>query len=110
MWRPVPLRVRRLPANAVTDELTERPAPLFATRPWAQAAALHYEGEEGEGAKQAEEGEEGELPDSVVMGGVIYHADGTSAIHFEGGESAALARLQHYLWDADCLGRCAGTK
>ena len=44
------------------------------------------------------------MPDSIVLGGIIFHSDGSSAVHFEGGETAALARLQHYLWDADCLG------
>lgn len=31
-------------------------------------------------------------------------ADPRGAMPFPGGESAALARLQHYIWDADCLG------
>ena len=31
------------------------------------------------------------------------HADPRGVLPFRGGERAALARVQHYLWDADCL-------
>ena len=31
-------------------------------------------------------------------------ADSRGVLPFEGGETAALKRLKHYLWDADCLG------
>ena len=31
-------------------------------------------------------------------------ADPRGVMPFKGGEGPALARLKHYLWDADCLG------
>lgn len=39
----------------------------------------------------------------LSAGALTAKADPRGALPFKGGETAALARLQHYLWDADCL-------
>ena len=43
----------------------------------------------------------GELPTLRDFGHDITDVDVRSALHFEGGETAALARLRYYLWDSD---------
>eukprot|EP00962_Isochrysis_galbana_P023284 scaffold7011_cov112-Isochrysis_galbana.AAC.14 len=39
----------------------------------------------------------------LAPGALRAEADRRGVLPFKGGETAALARLQHYLWDADCL-------
>ncbi len=45
----------------------------------------------------------GDLPSLADLGCAPPIADERAVLTFQGGETAGLARLQHYIWDADCL-------
>jgi deoxyribodipyrimidine photo-lyase len=45
----------------------------------------------------------GELPTLKDLGLSTPEYDERAVLKFEGGETAGLQRLQHYVWDADCL-------
>ncbi|RZM75250.1 DASH family cryptochrome [Leptolyngbya iicbica] len=45
----------------------------------------------------------GELPDLAKLGVEAPQSDDRAVLKFVGGETAGLARLQAYIWDADCL-------
>ncbi|XP_077992181.1 cryptochrome DASH-like [Glandiceps talaboti] len=47
--------------------------------------------------------EEGNLPEMEDYGLKAPASDPRSAFPFEGGETAALARLNYYLWESDCV-------
>ncbi len=54
--------------------------------------------------------ESGELPSLGGLGIEPPKADPRGVLGFKGGETAGLARLQHYLWDSDCLSRYKETR
>ncbi|MEO0986899.1 MAG: DASH family cryptochrome [Cyanobacteria bacterium J06639_14] len=45
----------------------------------------------------------GAIPTLAELGAVEPPQDDRAVLSFQGGETAGLARLQHYIWDADCL-------
>ena len=47
--------------------------------------------------------EEGVIPDLATFGHTVTPVDDRSVLAFEGGETTALKRLQHYLWDTDSI-------
>jgi deoxyribodipyrimidine photo-lyase len=47
--------------------------------------------------------EVGEIPPLAALGLTEPDPDPRAVLPFEGGETAGLQRLQHYLWDTDCL-------
>ena len=47
--------------------------------------------------------EEGVIPDLATFGHTVTSVDDRSVLAFEGGETVALKRLQHYLWDTDSI-------
>ena len=52
----------------------------------------------------------GAIPDLKDLGLPDFKADPRSTIHYQGGESEALQRLQEYLWESDQLNKYAQTK
>lgn len=47
--------------------------------------------------------EPGDLPQLADLGLAAHAHDDRAVLAFEGGETAGLARLQHYIWQQDCL-------
>ncbi|MEO1208924.1 MAG: DASH family cryptochrome [Cyanobacteria bacterium J06638_20] len=45
----------------------------------------------------------GSLPTLDELGAAVVPQDKRAVLPFRGGETAGLNRLQHYIWDADCL-------
>lgn len=45
----------------------------------------------------------GEIPTPEALGAEVAKPDEQGVLAFPGGEAAGLARLQDYIWDADCL-------
>jgi deoxyribodipyrimidine photo-lyase len=54
--------------------------------------------------------EPGELPSLGDLGIEPPTPDSRGVLAFRGGETTGLARLQHYLWDSDCLSRYKETR
>ncbi len=54
--------------------------------------------------------EPGEMPDLQSLGYEIVESDTRAAIHFEGGETAGLARLHHYLWGSNAIAQYKETR
>ena len=52
----------------------------------------------------------GSLPDLASLGHPDYVPDSRSAFPFLGGETSALARLEHYLWSSDCVAKYKETR
>lgn len=47
--------------------------------------------------------ETGEMPTLTDLGHEHFEADERAVLNFKGGETAALERLNHYLWETDCI-------
>ena len=54
--------------------------------------------------------ETGEIPSLKNLGHDDFKTDKRAAIHFKGGETAALERLNHYLWETDCIASYKDTR